>query len=253
MPNKKKGQIGLIIVIFLFLIILVIVIVHLQLKRRRLQLGANTITFLEQMKYNKPPLDLSGEGSKTICGMKGSSQQKKIPANWNTLMFWVKTLRGTNLSTKPLPLFKNSNKTSIFSITPNVNTLNITDTNSKTIVTIDNLPFDEWVCVQVTLKDNVLDVYINGKLMKTKKGTIEKNLALTTLPFPGKLAFLQTSDDYMDPHQIFLNYQIYKEIIDKYEMNKFNKNLNSFPKIKLKRELKGILKDLSGPRNKCSY
>ena len=152
-------------------------------------------------------------------------------------MFWFKIKKelfnpsdNESLSNDyPLVYFSNSN------ITPNYNLSNslgffikpINNTmtlkqDGTDISNIYNLPYDKWVCVTSVFNNNTIDIYINGRLLKTSVASTLSNynsLPLKWGPYPGDLAFVEINNDLdeLNAQSIYENYKYYYGIIDKYE------------------------------------
>ena len=186
---------------------------------------------------------------KPIC-IRGKKFTNGIPQNIThiegsySLMFWFKInkelfndINGEFLSYDyPLVYFSNSN------ITPNYNLSNSLGffikpiNNTMTLKqdgrdksTIFNLPYDKWVCVTSVFNNNTIDIYINGRLLKTSVATTLSNYNILNLkwgPYPGDLAFVEINNDLdeLNAQSVYENYKYYYGIIDKYE-NRSNKKI----------------------------
>lgn len=73
-----------------------------------------------------------------------------------------------NYTTQPIGMNQPNNAPGLY-IAPNTNALVVvmnTFDNIQEKVTIDDIPINKWVCVQIRVSNNQLDTYINGKLAK---------------------------------------------------------------------------------------
>lgn len=73
-----------------------------------------------------------------------------------------------NYTTQPTGMNQPNNAPGLY-IAPNTNALVVvmnTFDNIQEKVTIDDIPLNKWVCVQIRVSNNQLDTYINGKLAK---------------------------------------------------------------------------------------
>lgn len=73
-----------------------------------------------------------------------------------------------NYTTQPTGMNQPNNAPGLY-IAPNTNALVVvmnTFDNIQEKVTIDDIPLNKWVCVQIRVSNNQLDTYINGKLTK---------------------------------------------------------------------------------------
>ena len=73
-----------------------------------------------------------------------------------------------NYTTDPIGMNHPNNAPGLY-IAPNTNALVVvmnTFNNIEEKLTIDNIPLNKWVCVQIRVEDHQLDTYINGKLAK---------------------------------------------------------------------------------------
>ena len=73
-----------------------------------------------------------------------------------------------NYTTQPIGMNQPNNAPGLY-IAPNTNALVVvmnTFDNIQEKVTIDDIPLNKWVCVQIRVSNNQLDTYINGKLAK---------------------------------------------------------------------------------------
>lgn len=73
-----------------------------------------------------------------------------------------------NYTTQPTGMNQPNNAPGLY-IAPNTNALVVvmnTFDNIQEKVTIDDIPINKWVCVQIRVSNNQLDTYINGKLAK---------------------------------------------------------------------------------------
>ena len=73
-----------------------------------------------------------------------------------------------NFDNAPIGMNHPNNAPGLY-IAPNTNALVVvmnTFNNIKETVTIDNIPLNKWVCVQIRVENHQLDTYINGKLAK---------------------------------------------------------------------------------------
>ena len=182
----------------------------------------------------------------------------------HSLMFWFKINKNNSNSSKSSNYpFSNNNELGLdypliyFSdsdITPNFNKCNafgfyikpINNTMSvvkdgKQLTSIYNLPYDTWTCVSYIKNSNSIEVYINGKLLKTISidGTDYIKVFQSRLkwgPYPGKLAFVETNKDLDDlnSQSVFESYKYYRSLINKYETSRDNEllgkiQLQSFP------------------------
>jgi len=84
-----------------------------------------------------------------------------------------------NYTTDPIGMNHPNNAPGLY-IAPNTNALVVvmnTFNNIEEKLTIDNIPLNKWVCVQIRVEDHQLDTYINGKLAKRliMKGVPKQN------------------------------------------------------------------------------
>ncbi len=84
-----------------------------------------------------------------------------------------------NYTNKPIGMNEPNNAPGLY-IAPNTNALVVvmnTFNNINERVTIDNIPINKWVCVQIRVENHQLDTYINGKLAKRliMKGVPKQN------------------------------------------------------------------------------
>ena len=84
-----------------------------------------------------------------------------------------------NYTNKPIGMNEPNNAPGLY-IAPNTNALVVvmnTFNNIEEKVTIDNIPINKWVCVQIRVENHQLDTYINGKLAKRliMKGVPKQN------------------------------------------------------------------------------
>tara|TARA_B100001059_G_C17837231_1_gene589074 strand:- start:4832 stop:5713 length:882 start_codon:yes stop_codon:yes gene_type:complete len=84
-----------------------------------------------------------------------------------------------NYTTKPIGMNHPNNAPGLY-IAPNTNDLVVvmnTFNNIKEELIIDDIPMNKWICVQIRVENNQLDVYINGKLAKRliMKGVPKQN------------------------------------------------------------------------------
>ena len=73
-----------------------------------------------------------------------------------------------NYANAPIGMNQPNNAPGLY-IAPNTNALVVvmnTFNNIEEKVTIDNIPLNKWVCVQIRVENHQLDTYINGKLAK---------------------------------------------------------------------------------------
>ena len=84
-----------------------------------------------------------------------------------------------NYTNEPIGMNEPNNAPGLY-IAPNTNALVVvmnTFNNINERVTIDNIPINKWVCVQIRVENHQLDTYINGKLAKRliMKGVPKQN------------------------------------------------------------------------------
>jgi len=84
-----------------------------------------------------------------------------------------------NFSTSPIGMNQPNNGPGLY-IAPNTNALVVVMNTFNDIqeeVTIEDIPINKWVCVQIRVQNHQLDVYINGKLAKRliMKGVPKQN------------------------------------------------------------------------------
>lgn len=116
-----------------------------------------------------------------------------------------------------------------FYIKPINNILTVRKDGGDPLTSIYNLPYDKWVCLTYLKNSSSIDIYINGRLLKTiaiKTGDYN-NIFTKPIrwgPYPGNLAFLEINKDPDDlnPLAILDSYKYYNSLIEKYEKNKFN-------------------------------
>ena len=188
-----------------------------------------------------------------IC-IGGKKYKNGIPPNIthikgsHSLMFWFKIKKELFDPSKeslsfdyPLVYFSNSNITPNYNlsnslgffITPINNTMKLKQ-NGIEISTIYNLPYDKWVCVTSVVNNKTIDIYINGRLLKTSvPSTLSNynNLFLKWGPFPGDLAFVEVNNDLdeLNAQSVYKNFKYYYGIIDKYKNHTDKKILLNTP------------------------
>lgn len=84
-----------------------------------------------------------------------------------------------NYTNAPIGMNQPNNAPGLY-IAPNTNALVVvmnTFNNIEEKLTIDNIPLNKWVCVQIRVENHQLDTYINGKLAKRliMKGVPKQN------------------------------------------------------------------------------
>jgi hypothetical protein len=114
-----------------------------------------------------------------------------------------------------------------------ISTYNGPKQNENTI--INNIPLNKWTNVMMVVQNRVMDIYINGKLEKSKsllnQPREEKggNLYITNNGgFPGFLSYVQYYDKSLAPHGVMKAYNYYKKDITKF-INKLEKNALAHP------------------------
>ena len=248
--SHHKGKIGFIIILFIIFLIILILVIRTTLNKYKIENKLIKNTWFQEISHNITPYnawctrnknDDSYPTCKNIC-VKNKTLKKGIPndlthINGNySLMFWFKIkkelFKGVNLN-EPRPLlyfsgeeYSNNNIFGFF-IIPYNNTMNI-KVNDKTISYINNLPYDKWTCVTASISDKVIDIYINGRLLKTNMFYLNPLLSKKNLkwgPYPGELAFVEINNDpnELNAKSIYSNYKYYYNIINNYE-NTINNN-----------------------------
>ena len=81
-------------------------------------------------------------------------------------------------------------------------------------VTLDNLPLQRWNCINLTVYDNIIDIYVDGLLRKTnilKEGIPRPNKEHIILGniggFDGYLSNISWSNRALSPKQIYTKYK----------------------------------------------
>jgi len=116
-----------------------------------------------------------------------------------------------------------------FYIKPINNSLTVKKDN-EVISRINNLPYGEWTCLSYLKSNSSIDIYINGKLLKTIPidNNNYNNIFTKPLrwgPYPGNLAFLELNKDpdELNPQSILDSYKYYKNLINNYKNDIDNK------------------------------
>ena len=263
---SKKGKLAFIIILFIILLIIIVLVIKTTLNKQRMQNRLVKNTFFTEMNFNVTPysawclikkIDYTFLGELPSCNpicIRGKQFTNGIPQNIThiegsySLMFWFKIKKELfNPSDEPLNLdyplvyFSDSNIIPTqgsntpflgFFIKPINNTMSLQDGNSQDdnpISNIYNLPYDKWVCVTSVFNNNTIDIYINGRLLKTSVVPTLSNYNILNLkwgPYPGDLAFVEINNDLdeLNAQSVYKNYKYYYGIIDKYE-NSIDKNI----------------------------
>ena len=196
----------------------------------------------------------------------GKNGYTNIPTRITTLdnsnhyvMFWFKINKTSNLDNYPFS--KNDNKLSYeypliyfsknniipninkcnsfgFYIKPINNTLIVRKDGGSPLTTIYNLPYGKWICLTYLKSASSIDIYINGKLLKTiaiNKNDYDDtfNKTIRWGPYPGDLAFLEINKDPNDlnPRSILDYYKYYNNLIIKYNKVKYDNITSSIKSI----------------------
>ena len=95
-----------------------------------------------------------------------------------------------------------------------IETFNDTGSKDYTEVVLDNLPLQRWNCINLTVYDNIIDIYVDGLLRKThiiKEGVPKPNKEPIILGniggFDGYLSNISWSNRALSPKQIYNKYQ----------------------------------------------
>lgn len=94
---------------------------------------------------------------------------------------------------------------------------------------LNNIPLNKWTNVMMVVQNQVMDLYINGKLettlslLKPPREENGGNLYITNSKgFPGLLAYVQYYDRSLNPNDVMKAYKYYKK-----DIKKFIKNLDN--------------------------
>jgi len=94
-------------------------------------------------------------------------------------------------------------------------TLKYTSASAKTagatdLVITDNFPIQKWVCLTLSIDNNIVDVYMDGKLVKSAKYTHASpaDCSLTTGGFNGYITKFKRWAEPLNPQKV---YDIYME------------------------------------------
>ena len=249
LDKTKSYTIFFVIIIFIIVVLLIIIVRRRFNQMKILSREIRNTFFLEMLnnKQRKNPYDAWGNDNK-ICIRGKKSKLKMIPGNklgprignTYTLMFWVKikTLNfvkdvDTDFKYPLVALSDNGDFDSKmfpgFFIKPINNTLTVKmsdgDGRGKESE-VYNFPYDKWTCISTYVTKDYIEIYIDGKLLKTSEFNsltiIPENLDMYIGRYPGLLAFLSVN---INPHfgsdGIYKEYLYYKNIIDIYEQSKY--------------------------------
>lgn len=257
LSSNNTYTIFFVIIIFVIVVLLIIIVRRNFNLKKQLSKEIKNTFFLEMLQF-KSPYNAWDENSK-ICIRGKKNKVHKIPSDKlgprisdsYTLMFWVKINTNkfeNNINSDlnyPLVALTNNNTFNMcsdggknmfpgFFIKPINNTLVVQmsdDTNCHESE-VYNFPYDEWTCVTTYVTKNYIEIFINGKLLKTSEldslNIISpENLDMYIGRYPGLLAFLSINiNPYYNSNEIYKEYLYYKNIIDIYEQSKYKHEYN---------------------------
>ena len=260
LDEKKSYSIFLGSIIFI-IVVLLIIIVRRQFNQMKILSEEIKSTFFLEMLEFKSPYDAWDSDTK-ICIRGKNKKTHKIPGrklgprikNTYTLMFWVK------INTNKFDDYKKHDGESINSLTssklvafgdgdgdgddgvmypgffikPLNNTLTVKMTGDDGVhkeSEVYNFPYDKWTCISTYVTKDYIEIYIDGKLLKTSEfaslNISPDKLDMYIGTYPGLLAFLSVN---IDPHfgsdGIYKEYLYYKNIIDIYEQSRYKTEYN---------------------------
>lgn len=252
LDETKSYTIFLGSIIFIIVVLLIIIVRRQFNQMKKLSEEIKNTFFLEMLEFNTP-YDAFKDDSK-VCVRGKKIKEHKIShsklgieiENSYTLMFWVKI--NTNKFTDetitkekeyPLVVYGDGdiNTNGImypgFYIKPINNTLivKMSDNNSVNESEVYNFPYDKWTCISTYVTTDYIEIYIDGKLLKTSEfENLDINYTKLNMligKYPGLLAFLSVN---IDPHfgsdGIYKEYLYYKNIIDIYEQSRYKTEYN---------------------------
>jgi len=258
LDNTKSYTIFFVIIIFI-IVILLIIIVRRHFNQTKIMSREIRNTFFLEMLDHKSPYNAWNDNNK-ICISGKKSKKLTIPGNklgpkignTYTLMFWVK-IKTVNFikdvepnSKYPLIALSDNNKFNKecsddgnqmfpgFFIKPINNTLTVKMSDSGGVCNeseVYNFPYDTWTCISTYVTKDYIEIYIDGKLLKTSEFntlTISpENLDMYIGKYPGLLAFLSINiNPLFGSDGIYKEYLYYKNIIDIYEQSKYKEIYN---------------------------
>lgn len=93
-------------------------------------------------------------------------------------------------------------------------------------IVLDNVPLNKWTNVMMVVQNQVMDIYVNGKLERSMslfhppREENGSNLYITNENgFPGLLAYVQYYDRSLNPSDVMKSYKYYEKDINKFITN----------------------------------
>lgn len=236
------------------MLVLIIIIIRSHLNQMDILSKEIKNTFFLEMLKLQNPYDAWNNKSQ-IC-VRGKKEKHRIKYNKlgpkikdsYTLSCWVKinTNKFNNNEMNndlkyPILAFSESDSNSLMNATnlypglfiqPINNTLivQMKSNNTNTNTEIYNFPYDEWTCISVNVNPSYIEVFINGKLLKTNEIKINvnaENFDMIIGRFPGLLAFLSVNiDPDHNSDDIYNEYLYHRNIIDIYEQSRYKNEYN---------------------------